>query len=83
MNYEVIAFNSITDNPIYHTNVIMNLGEVTALVCFEAIKERELSERIRSQFEESERTVIDISIDQILHPDQPPAQHSRVHHNCS
>jgi len=65
MNYEVIAFNSITDNPIYHTNVIMNLGEVTALVCFEAIKERELSERIRSQFEESERTVIDISIDQM------------------
>jgi hypothetical protein len=65
MDYEVIEFRSTTDMPIYHTNVMMSLGENTALVCFDAIKERELSTKLRSDLTHSGRTVIDVSIDQL------------------
>lgn len=65
MDYEVIEFRSTTDMPIYHTNVMMSLGENTALVCFDVIKERELSTKLRSDLTHSGRTVIDVSIDQM------------------
>ena len=65
MNYEVIEFRSTTDIPVYHTNVMMSLGDNTALVCFEAIKERELSLKLRSDLIHSGRIVIDLSIDQM------------------
>jgi hypothetical protein len=39
MDYEVVSFEAIDRNgvPIYHTNVLMNVGESLAVVCAEAI----------------------------------------------
>jgi hypothetical protein len=39
MDYEVVSFDAIDRNgiPIYHTNVLMNVGESLAVVCAEAI----------------------------------------------
>ena len=54
-----------TDIPIYHTNVMMSLGTDTALVCFDVIKEKELSLKLRSDLVHSGRAVIDVSIDQM------------------
>lgn len=65
MNYEIIEFSSSTDIPIYHTNVMMSLGEETALVCFDVIKERELSTKLRLDLTYSGRTVLDVSVDQM------------------
>ncbi len=65
MNYQIIEFRSTTDTPIYHTNVMMSLGEDTALVCFDAIKEKELCSQIKMELKGSGRTVIDVSIDQM------------------
>ena len=65
MNYQIIEFRSTTDTPIYHTNVMMSLGEDTALVCFDAIKEKELCSQIKMELKDSGRTVIDVSIDQM------------------
>jgi len=65
MNYQIIEFRSTTDIPIYHTNVMMSLGEDTALVCFDAIKEKELCSQIKMELKDSGRTVIDVSIDQM------------------
>ena len=47
------------------TNTSMSLGTDTALVCFDVIKERELSLKLRSDLVHSGRAVIDVSIDQM------------------
>ena len=65
MGFEVISFNTLSNIPIYHTNVMMSLGEDTAIVCFDIIQEKELSENLRSSLIESGRIVIDISIEQM------------------
>ena len=65
MNYQIIEFMSTTDVPIYHTNVMMSLGEDTALVCFDAIEEKELCSQLKIELKDSGRTVIDVSIDQM------------------
>jgi hypothetical protein len=43
----------------------MSLGEDTALVCFDIIEEKELSDKIKSSLIDSGRTVINISIEQM------------------
>ena len=65
MNYQVIEFRSTTDIPIYHTNVMMSLGEDTALVCFDAIEEKEISIQLEMQLKDSGRTLIYVTIDQM------------------
>ena len=65
MSYEIIEFSSSTKIPIYHTNVMMSLGEDTALVCFDVIKEKAISRKLKSELADSGRTVIDISINQM------------------
>jgi len=65
MNYQVIEFRSTTDIPIYHTNVMMSLGEDTALVCFDAIEEKEISNQLEMQLKDSGRTLIYVTIDQM------------------
>ena len=65
MNYQVIEFRSTTDIPIYHTNVMMSLGEDTALVCFDAIEETEISFQLEMQLKDSGRTLIYVTIDQM------------------
>ena len=44
---------------------MMSLGEDTALVCFDVIKEKAISKKLKSELADSGRTVIDISIDQM------------------
>ena len=65
MDYEIIEFTSSTDVPIYHTNVMMSLGEETALVCFDVIKEKKVSKNLKSRLENSGRVLINVSIDQM------------------
>ena len=65
MNYQIIDFRSTTKIPIYHTNVMMSLGEDTALVCFDAIEEEEICSQIKMELNDSGRTVINLSIDQM------------------
>ena len=65
MNYQIIDFRSTTQIPIYHTNVMMSLGEDTALVCFDAIEENEISAQLKMELKDSGRTVISLSIYQM------------------
>ena len=65
MSYEIMEFSSTTNIPIYHTNVMMSLGEDTAIVCFDVIEEKDVSIQLKSNLKDSGRNVIDISIDQM------------------
>jgi len=65
MNYQILKFRSNTKIPIYHTNVMMSLGEEIALVCFDVIEEKEISSKLKTELKNTGRTVINISIDQM------------------
>jgi len=43
LDYEVVAFNAVdrSGSAIYHTNVLMNVGESLAVICDEAVADRE------------------------------------------
>lgn len=67
--YEVVAFQAVDQNnfPIYHTNVMMCIGEKFAVVCLESIKSTEDKISVLASFKATNKTVIDISFDQMNH----------------
>ncbi|OJV15562.1 MAG: amidinotransferase [Dyadobacter sp. 50-39] len=69
MGYEIIAFSASDeqDRPIYHTNVLMCVGDIFAVVCLEAIKDPDERLMVRSVLEETHKDIIEISLDQMRH----------------
>ncbi len=67
--YEVVAFDAVDEHgfPIYHTNVMMCIGEKFAVVCLDSIKYTEDKIAILESFKATKKTVIDISFDQMNH----------------
>jgi hypothetical protein len=66
-NYQAIVFLA-TDkngNPVYHTNVVMTLGEHFAILCEEAIDEEWELIAIRQILDSTGHTIIPISKDQL------------------
>ena len=67
MDYEVVAFDAVDREgiPIYHTNVLMNVGEELAVICAEAIPRQDQRDAILQRLEESGHEVILLSYDQL------------------
>jgi len=67
MEYEVVAFDAVDREgvPIYHTNVLMNIGEALAVICDEAITRDDQREAVLQRMRESGRDVILLSYDQL------------------
>lgn len=67
--YEVVAFQAVDEHsfPIYHTNVMMCIGEKFAVVCLDSIKYTEDKIAVLESFKATKKTVIDISFDQMNH----------------
>jgi hypothetical protein len=67
MDYNVVAFDAVDRDgaPIYHTNVLMNVGEELAVVCEDAIPSDEQREAVRESLEKTGHKVIPISFDQM------------------
>ena len=59
------AASDRNDNPIYHTNVMMSIGQNVAVVCLEAIKHAPTRELIKERISQFGRPVIDISFAQM------------------
>jgi hypothetical protein len=51
--------------PVYHTNVLLSIGERFAVLCPELLPLRDERERLREALETLERTVIDLDVAQI------------------
>lgn len=66
-NYEPIAFEArdAQDRDVYHTNVLMGIGTHYALICLDMITDPERRATVQARLEESGRTVIDLTHDQI------------------
>ncbi|MBL7999243.1 MAG: amidinotransferase [Candidatus Kapabacteria bacterium] len=67
MGYTPIFFNTHQTNgtSIYHTNVIMSIGERIAVVCFDAMIDESERRTVRESLESSGRLCIGISLEQM------------------
>ena len=68
MNFELIAFTATTRNEqeIYHTNVLMAIGEETAVICSEVIRDMSEKKKVLDKLSEHHQ-VIEISEEQMMH----------------
>lgn len=68
MGYQAVVFDASDRNghPIYHTNVIMSIGENFAVLCREAVASKEKCEEIESRLRASGKRVVNISYSQML-----------------
>jgi len=66
MNYQTVSFNSFHKNAaIYHTNVMMCLGEDFVLICLESIGNEKEKMQLLESFEHTNKELIEISSNQI------------------
>lgn len=67
MNYEVVTFDAVDsdDVPIYHTNVLMNVGEKLAVICDAAIPREDQRTAVIAQLQETGHDVISLSYAQL------------------
>jgi len=67
MDYEVIAFDAVDRDgvPIYHTNVLMNVGESLAVICGEAITRDEQRAAVMKRLAETGHEIVSLSYDQL------------------
>jgi hypothetical protein len=69
MNYEIVKFSAVdgSGKAIYHTNVLMCIGDMFAVVCLAAIPDPDERLMVRSTLELSGRQIIEITLDQMAH----------------
>ena len=67
MGYDVVAFDAVDRDgiPIYHTNVLMNVGESVAVICDEAIVRDEQRDAVMTRLRETGHDVVSLSYDQL------------------
>lgn len=67
MNYDVVAFDAADRDgmPIYHTNVLMNVGEKIAVICDVSIVRDEQRQAVLERLESTGHTVIRLDFDQL------------------
>lgn len=67
MGYEVVAFDAVDSDgvPIYHTNVLMNVGEKLAVICDEAIPREDQREAVLARLRDTGHEVISLSYEQL------------------
>jgi hypothetical protein len=67
LNYTPFAFHAVDEraNPIYHTNVMLCVGEKVVVVCLDSIKEEAEQERLLNSFAATSHRVVAISYQQM------------------
>lgn len=67
LGYELTYFRAADENevPVYHTNVIMSLGETIAVVCLEAISDESEKASVVRSLIKSGRQLMEITLEQV------------------
>ncbi len=64
--YKPVIFSSFQEGHlIYHTNVMMGIGETKAVICLESITNEKERETVRKELSESRKEIIEISLEQV------------------
>lgn len=67
MNYDVVTFDAVDSDgvPIYHTNVLMNVGEELAVICDDAIARPEQRAAVLTRLRDTGHDILKLSYDQL------------------
>jgi len=67
--YQGVAFDAFDENnrPIYHTNVMMCLGDNYAVICLDSITDKDEKLMVEQTLKQSNKTIIPISFQQMNH----------------
>ncbi len=67
MDYDVVSFDAVDQDgvPIYHTNVLMSVGEATAVICDEAIVSEDQRTAVLARLRDTGHEVVSLSYDQL------------------
>jgi len=67
LDYETIVFHASDKRgvPVYHTNVMMCIGDIFAVVCLDAVKNPDERYLLRNVLEETGKDLIEITLDQL------------------
>jgi len=67
MNFTIVAFNAVDHNdiPIYHTNVLMCIGDSFVVICGEAIPDFEERNTVFDSLKRTGHEIIDLTISQM------------------
>jgi hypothetical protein len=67
INYSTIAFDATDQNGdlIYHTNVMMSIGNTLAIVCLEAIAAIEQREMVVNSLQTNNRELLELTLEQM------------------
>ncbi len=67
LDYDVVVFDAVDRDgmPIYHTNVLMNVGEQLAVVCADAIPRAEQREAVIERLRDTGHEVVLLNFDQL------------------
>ncbi|MCR5370340.1 MAG: amidinotransferase [Clostridium sp.] len=69
LGYSPVLFDAVDESgtQIYHTNVMMSVGSEVAVVCLEAIADPDQREAVRKSLEDTGKTILEITYDQMNH----------------
>jgi hypothetical protein len=67
IGYEPVVFRAVDRDgkDIYHTNVMMALGETFVVICLDSVRDPRERERLLKKFSETGKTVVDITLEQM------------------
>ena len=67
MDYDIVAFDATdkSGTPIYHTNVLMNIGEELAVICDAAISKDEQRTAVLERLTQTGHRILSLSFDQL------------------
>ena len=68
VNYQPVTFESVDGNgqQIYHTNVMMAMGDSFVVICLDTIRDKADLEKLKAIFSKTNKEIINISLDQML-----------------
>lgn len=67
--YTPVTFQAVDQSnfPIYHTNVMMCIGDEFAVVCFDSIPDATEKEMVKNRLANTSKTIVPITFDQMNH----------------
>ena len=68
LHFKRVAFTATDGNgqEIYHTNVMMALGETFVVICLETVRDEAEKMNLVKHFETTKKDIVDISLDQMM-----------------
>lgn len=67
IDYDLVTFEAFDKAgvPVYHTNVVMSMGDTFCVICLEAITDPDQRLAVKQKLENSGKTIMEITMDQM------------------